>query len=41
MDFGSEVGFVYRLDGSQSIWAVFENVAMVDSVGAELVGVFD
>lgn len=40
-DFGSEVEFAYRLDGSQSIWAVFENATMVDSVGAELVAVFD
>jgi len=39
--FENGVRFVYKMDGSQSVWAVFGGVLTTDSVGAELVGVSD
>ncbi|KAE8446883.1 hypothetical protein EG329_011514 [Mollisiaceae sp. DMI_Dod_QoI] len=39
--FETDVGFAYKMDESQSVWAVFAKGTMVDSVEAELVAVFN
>lgn len=39
--FSKGVGFVWKSDGSQSVWAVFTGEMMADSVGAGLLAVFD